>query len=373
MGVIVAVLVLLATSVMADEPVRGLWVVRDSITTPESVQRVVAFAAEHGFNTLFVQVRGRGDAYYRSYFVPGPEGYPAIPDIFDPLAAVVDAAHEHGIEVHAWCNIYLTASMINPPTDPQHLYNAHPSWFMVSRDGRNMAIDPLESFGDANFEGAFLSPGLPEVRSYLARVITEVLVSYDIDGIHLDYVRYPGRDFDFTYRTRLRFESRHGIDPLDVVRLGMTVDPTLELAEHWAAFRADQIDEQVRGIARRILISGRDVALSAAVKPDAVTAYYEFGQDWPGWLEEGIVDFVVPMCYHEETAWIEDVLSGSLEGVDRSRVVGGVGVYKVMPGVMLEQISLMKQLGLAGYCLFSYTTFAEDPLFGDALERLNTP
>jgi len=349
---------------------RALWVVRDTITSPREVEDVVNFAIQYGYDVLFVQVRGRGDAYYKSYFVPGPDDFPHIPDEFDPLASIIESAHARGIKVHAWFNINYTWSDDNPPKAPDHLVNSHPEWFMVSVKGLNMTDCPIDSVRNNHVEGLYISPTLEEVRSYLSRVITEVLLTYDIDGVHLDYIRYPGRQYDYTQRIRQQFYRRYGVDPVSDIMESDDDETILYYLERWVEYRADQIDSQVRSIARRISFVNKDIKLSAAVKPDVNEAYYEYGQNWAGWLNEGIVDFVVTMSYFRETDVLGEVLHSSLQQVDRKKVIGGIGAYILTPEKTAEQIILMGNLGLPGYCLFSYTTFKDNPNFAESLHSL---
>jgi len=357
----------------AEPEVRGLWVVRDTIATPEGVRKLVEFADANDFNVLFVQVRGRGDAYYHSYFVPGPEGRPQIPDLFDPLEEVIRQAHERNIEVHAWFNMYFTWSDDSPPSDPDHPLNSHPEWFMVSLGGLSMAYCPIDSVRNETCEGRYLSPMIEEVRGYLSRVVTEVLVTYNVDGVHLDYVRYPGRDFDFHPRVEYDFSRLYGVDPRDVAYGNIVVDPMLQYLGKWVEYRAWQIDRQVKSIKKRISLVDPGIRLSAAVKAHADEAYYQFGQNWAGWLEEGILDFVVTMSYYPDTNTYHEVMEANFEKVDPRRIVGGIGVYRINPVRAAEQIRLVRRLGLLGYCFFSYTTFLEDPSLARTLSSLVTP
>ena len=340
--------------------VRGLWVVRDCIRDSESVERVVGLADSLRFNVLFVQIRGRGDAYYKSYFAPAPEGYAAIPDSFDPLAAVIELAHARGIEVHAWFNMYFTWAPPVAPVSPQHPLNRHPEWFMVSKTGIDMGKCPVDSIIGLTVEGRYLSPCLEPVRLYLSRIISEVAVNYDIDGVHLDYIRYPNRDYDFHDAIRSQFKRRYGIDPLDVVKGDRTLDPELRFYDEWIRFRARQIDSNVKDIARRLDLLDPGIRLSAAVKPDPDEAYYEYGQNWVQWLNEGIVDFVVPMSYYSENGRYAAILDSTLDKVDKRKIVGGIGLYRLDPPKALEQISIVRERGLLGYCLFSYAILRDD-------------
>jgi len=369
-AVLVAFLMFSLPGVPEGREVRGLWVVRDTMVSPERVRECVDFAAENGFNVLFVQVRGRGDAFYNSYFVPPPEEYPEIPDSFDPLGEMIRQAHGRGIEVHAWFNMYLAWSKDTPPVHPEHPLNLHPEWFMVSVTGRSMADSPIDSVRNGESEGRFLSPCVDEVREYLSHVVTEVMVAYDIDGVHLDYVRYPGRDYDFHPRARRGFIKTYGVDPVRLVAGNGDVDPALMYLGKWVQYRAGWIDEQVRSVRRRIDLVDPNVRLSAAVKAHADEALFRFGQNWAGWLKDGVVDFVVTMSYFPDTGQLYGVMSDNLEIVDPRKIVGGVGVYKTTPETAMEQISMMRTMNLLGFCLFSYTSFLENPRFVRSMSGL---
>jgi len=119
----------------AGEETRALWVVRHAISTPGRVDAVVDLAEQMNINTLLVQVRGRGDAFYKSDLAPPAEILEAAPAGFDPLERIVERAHARGLEVQAWINVYLVWSAGAPPHSPLHIVNAHPDWISVRADG----------------------------------------------------------------------------------------------------------------------------------------------------------------------------------------------------------------------------------------------
>src|SRR5262245_57372931 len=90
-----------------SDEVRGLWVLRTSLTSAKSIDAVVRTAETSGFNTLMVQVRGRGEAYYQSAIEPRATELDGQPASFDPLAYAISTAHRAGLRVHAWVNIDL--------------------------------------------------------------------------------------------------------------------------------------------------------------------------------------------------------------------------------------------------------------------------
>ena len=110
-----------------------MWVVRTTLTSPERIQQLVKSAADNGFNTLIVQVRGRGDAYYKSRVEPRAIELKDQPATFDPLAVTLTEAHLRGLKVHAWLNTSLLANLDTLPADPTHVYNKHPEWLAVPK------------------------------------------------------------------------------------------------------------------------------------------------------------------------------------------------------------------------------------------------
>jgi len=116
----------------ADE-VRALWVVRTTLTSPEKIRALVDSAADNGFNTLIVQIRGRGDAYYNSKVEPRAVELKDQPPTFDPLALTLSEAHKRGLKVHGWLNTNLLANLDALPGDPRHVYNKHPEWLAVPK------------------------------------------------------------------------------------------------------------------------------------------------------------------------------------------------------------------------------------------------
>ena len=96
-------------------------------------------AADAGFNALFVQVRGRGDAFYRSALVPRSVLLERQPREFDPLARLLARARARGLQVHAWVNVLLTAHF-GQPLPRGHVLETHPEWAMVPRSAATAGL-----------------------------------------------------------------------------------------------------------------------------------------------------------------------------------------------------------------------------------------
>ena len=191
--------------------VRALWVVRNTLTSPEKIHRMVESARAAGFNTLIVQVRGRGDAYYKSRWEPRAIELKDQPTTFDPLATTLAEAHARGLKVHAWLNTSLLANLDALPADPKHIYNRHPEWLAVPRpvaaelytlspeDPRYRGrIVEWSRANRAELEGVYTGPANPKVREHIYRIWMDVLEHYPVDGLHFDYVRLASPDFDYS-------------------------------------------------------------------------------------------------------------------------------------------------------------------------------
>lgn len=343
------------TAPAAVPEVRGLWVVRTGLVSPAAVDEVVEHARAGGFNALFVQVRGRGDAFYSSKLVARSvllEGQPAT---FDPLARVIEKAHAQGMAVHAWVNVLLTSHFPNP--SPDNVVVTHPSWVMVPREAARTAV-PKDPMGllwlvrqtrrtDADVEGFYITPSSEEVQAHLEAVVRELLGKYDVQGIHLDFIRYPNESYDWSVAALEGFRRQQGGGDL---LQGPVLHP-----EAWEQYRRSVLT----GLAERLSSAARatrpGIVVSAAVVPDEATAVHHRFQDWPAWLSRGILDAVCPMTYTPDTRLFrEQVLTAQSLAKPGQEVWAGVGAYRLTIDDTIEKILTARRSGAAGVIVFSH-------------------
>lgn len=352
---------------------RGLWVVRHSLRAPETIDAVVATAVDVGADTLFVQVNGRMEAYYRSALLPPAAD---LASDFDPLDYVIRRAKAAGIEVHAWINAFTAGMLTERPHHPEHVLNRRPEWVTVDRSGRSL-WDYSWQEAQIHVPARMLDPGVPQVQQFVTEVVLEVVDSYDIDGVHMDYVRYPSRRFGYHPDSVQRFIDEYGFNPM-----AMEQDATAFVAAHgrdefqrrlarWDEWRRRQVTSLVERIGRAIATRGGHVAFTVAVGADAGDAVTERLQDWPRWIEHNFVDAVVLMAYSPDTARVrrqveEAVALGRTAGMP---VYAGIGAYMLSgrSDLLREQLDAVKTAGAAGAAIFSYDTLLEQPSLKQAL------
>lgn len=350
---------------VSGEETRALWVVRHALTTPGRVDQIVQIASAINVNTLLVQVRGRGDAYYKSDLAPPAEDMGGAPEGFDPLDQIIRRAHAAGMEVHAWINVYLVWSAGALPQSQLHVVNAHPDWISVRADGRRLVDMVPEEFHEEKVEGMYLAPANPDVKRHLRDVVHEIVSRYDVDGIHLDYVRYPDPMVGYDTATRTEFQREYGVDPLEIDNPDSTTlaligaDRLGDLRAQWIQWKRDQVTDLVRDIRHDLDLTGRPIKLTAAVIADQNAALNRYLQDWPTWLHDGLLDAAVPMTYSPSTPIVERQLQDAMAIQTAHQVWAGIAVYNEGARDAAEKIRIARKLGVDGIALFSYDRFVE--------------
>lgn len=358
----------------AAAEIRALWVTRSSLTSPAAIASLVRTAHAQGFNTLLVQVRGRADAYYTSDLEPRPADLARQPATFDPLATVLAEARASGIRVHAWVVLNLVSSAVELPAAPDHLVYRHPEWLMVPRPiAQDVArLDPGNpayvgkiarwTRGESeSVEGLYTTPLQREAAAHIERVVADLARRYDLDGVHLDYARYPSPQFDYSrfsiaefraeLRPRLSVEARRAVDIEEATDLFAYPD---RFPAEWKAFRRARLTALVARL-RTAVHSSRPAALfTAAVVPDQQDAFEERMQDWRVWLSTRLVDAVAPMAYTQESARFAEQIAAARDIAGGRVVWAGIGSYRLTPAQTIENIQAARKLGAAGFVLFSY-------------------
>lgn len=379
----VALSLIAATTVFqaqGAEQTRALWVTRTTLTSPDSIRQMVAAAEAGGFNTLIVQVRGRGDAYYSGTLEPRAPELAGKPS-FDPLATVLDDAHAAGLKVHAWVAVNLVSSSVTLPASRDHVIYRAPEWLMVPRelaaemkkiDLRSPAyVGRLARWTRSHssiVEGLYTSPLHPAAQDHTAAVIGEIAANYAVDGIHLDYVRFPNDDFDYSPSAIEQFKASILPDLGDRDRREAAARSALDPAaypnlfpERWNDFRRSRLTSLVIKIRTAVKTARPGTLVSAAVVPDAQVAFDSRLQDWRGWIDQALVDVLCPMAYTAEAEVFQKQIAAARAYAGSRPVWAGIGAYQMSPAQTLGHIAVANRLGAAGIILFSYEAISQQP------------
>ena len=369
----------------APTETRALWVLRTSLGSTESITTLVHTARDHGFNTLLVQVRGRGDAYYASSLEPRAADLQRQPASFDPLATVLAKAHDAGLRVHAWVNINLVSSAADLPIAPTHLVHRHPEWLMVPRDlVQELSRVPEESpayvgklarwtraqtsgpAAAASLEGLYTSPIVPAAADHVNNVVRDLVTRYAVDGVHLDYARYPTERFDYSRGAISAFREAVRPQLVGAVRRevdGQEAEDPLAYPDtfpnEWKAFRISRLTTLMGRLRTTVKTARPSAFVSVATAPDIQEARDHRLQDWAAWLQAGIIDAVCPMAYTPEAAKFAEQITAARDVKGGRAVWAGIGAYRLPPAQTIENIETARRLGTAGVVLFSYDSLID--------------
>jgi uncharacterized lipoprotein YddW (UPF0748 family) len=338
---------------------RALWVdaFHDGIKSPAQVQKLVADAHRANINALIIQVRKAGDAYFNRSDEPRATDIVG-PPAFDPLAYVIRLAHAAipRIEVHAWLNTFFAG-------ESSQVYIQHGDmWGNRADDGSS---------------SGYLDPGVPEVQLYTHKVFMDVAKNYDIDGLHMDFVRYPGLGWGY---------SPESVS-LYMLETGTQTAPWSGDAA-WQAWRRARVTGFVRDLHDDLRSTNPSIKLSGALicfgggplTPadwPLTSAYSSVFQDWKDWLSAGYLDFGVPMNYDsdwstQQKGWFDRWLNFEKDSGFAGRVVTGVGAFLNYPEQTLAQIKRAlapsakgnQVLGIAIYSYGSTSVYGTDDFYG---------
>ena len=329
----------------SESEARALWFTRFEYRTEASIREAIQKAKQAHFNIIFFQVRGKADAFYASSYEPWSDRYGYTYPGFDPLAVAIDEAHRNGIELHAYMNVFTMWSGAAPPQSPLHIYNTHREWVMVNSSG--VPMNPAAS------EYAYASPAIPEYIDHLMNVFMEVVEKYDVDGIHLDRIRYPNSNYSYDSTSIARFKQETGLS-------SPYVDPY-----RWAQWRRDQVNRFVYRLYDGIMKRKPWVKLSAAVWGNYYDGFTSKLQDPRAWLKNGKIDIVAPMIYETNMGVYQSLLNNHARNSWARHVYGGIGanVFSSHPfsaSEIFQQIDIARQVLAEGSVLYSATSLSQE-------------
>jgi len=354
---------ILSAEILTNVNDKYFWVNRESLLDSTKIDSVVLFAEENNLNKIFFQIRGRGDALYDSQIVPK---YEKIDSLFDPLSYIINTTENKNIEIHAWFNTYILWSSPSMPKDSLHFYYLCPECFATDFNGKSDKSINLGQNQSANWEGVFLSPLNRKVNNHILMVIDELINSYDIDGLHLDYIRFQDMFYGYNNEGLDDFVKKYNFNPKDIdrgiisSRFGYSDFEVDSLTTLWDNYKSSSITNLVKDIKSKIVQSQDSIILSVAVKPNIIESKYRWYQDWINWLELGYVDYAVVMNYESDINkfnFNNRLINNRLNEEKRNRIVMGISTFNQSAINASDKIILSRLSGYKNYSIFNYNNY----------------
>lgn len=340
-----------------------------SFLNPSQAQELVDTCRAANINTIIPEIRKIGDAYYDSALEPRATNISGGAD-FDPLQHLIDLCHDTSggkqyIHVHGWFVMHRISK--GETLSPQHVLAQHPEYEMLRSDGTSAPGN------------RFLDPGHPGVPEHNIAVILDCMSKYDLDGVNLDYIRYPETTGSWGYNAAsvARFNAFMG-------RTGTpeATDPD------WQEWRRRMVSQEVKKLYVQMMKLKPHVVLTACTVNwgfdwanfEMSSAYAGVFQDWVGWLQEGIIDYNAIMNYSNENTYPGRYAGWtdlSLASDDIRGSIIGIGAYlQDELADSMWQLEYARAQGAAGLNIYDWGSEVNADDFGatreDFYEQLRT-
>ncbi len=337
----------------AQPEIRAIWLDRGTIVKARNEQglaQVFDRLSQAGINTVFFETINAGYTVYPSKVAPQQN---PLTRNWDPLKSAVKLAHERRMELHAWVWVFAAGNQRHNKilgigaNYPGPVLAANPDW--AGYDRRGKMIPPGQN-------KPFFDPANPQLRQYLLNQYEEIVTRYNVDGLHLDYIRYPfqdhqrNRSYGYGKAARAIFKERYGVDPRKISPRQRS------MWQKWTAFRTQQIDSFVARVSQKMRQKKPDLIMSVAVFPlPEQERIKKLQQHWEVWAQRGDIDLIVPMTYALDTPtfsrlarpWIVSKKLGS------TLLVPGIRLLNLPTLGAFDQVQLIRDLPVGGYALFA--------------------
>ncbi|MCC2593761.1 family 10 glycosylhydrolase [Tessaracoccus sp. OS52] len=348
---------------------RSLWVdaFNPGLNSPSEISRVVAEAKAANLNSLFVQTVRRFDCFCNRSSYPRSASI-GTPAPFDPLAEMIRQGHAAGLRVHAWVNVGTLWNSTTAPPSSSHVYNTHGP----TATGANRWLDRRYDGTERVNSNVYVDLGNPAAVDYIVAGVNSIVRNYDVDGVNLDYIRYPdrsgtvaGNDWGYSDTSMQRYRAA----------TGTTGRPTPS-DSRFSQWRRDQVTGVVRRISQGINGTDPSVVLSvngisygygpsASLSWEATAPYAEVLQDWYGWTRAGLIDAVALMNYKRQHDSAQAAMFASwnqflvrVRNATDRQMISGAALYLNTRPNSIRQAQAITSLGL-GWSGFSYANASQ--------------
>ena len=284
-------------------------------------------------NTVVLQTRVRGSVIYPSDIEPWDVCLTGQFDRdpgYDPLAFAIEETHKRGMELHAWMVTVPAFKIENAKKmGKKSLLRTHPE--LLKKHG----------------EQYYLDPGLPASSDYLTALCKEIVSNYDVDGIHFDYIRYPENAGTFndaaSYKKYGNGEDKRSWRTDNITKMVREAYDAVKALKPWVRVSCSPVGKY------------KDLSRYSAKGWSALGAVY---QDAQGWLQEGIMDMLLPMMYFQGDHFYPFAADWA-EHTNGRAVAPGLGIYFLHPkerdwdwGIIQRELCYIRQMGLGGQAYF---------------------
>ncbi len=357
-----------------ESELRGVWI-RPACKTKEDVVYVISRLAEAGINNIFLETYYHGMTIFPSKtmvkygFI---EQNPLFADL-DVLKTFVDEAHKRNIKVNVWFETFYVGNK-KPESNKKSILAVSPTWANLTKKAYD-SEKPVQCSAEHN--GYFLDPANPEVQTFLLQLACEIIYNYQVDGINMDYIRFPqaavprvaGSELNawgYTQYAREEFKSVYNTDPI-------TLTPSDSLWQAWNDYRRGKVTEFVRRLSK--ICRSNKVTLTAVIFPNRYSALENKHQDWQVWTDNDLIDGFTPLFLTCDPVTAADMMRGVIRYKNtKTKLYAGlfIAFMNGSESDLVRQVHEARKLKIDGFSIFDYAHF-QDCYISTLKESITTP
>jgi uncharacterized lipoprotein YddW (UPF0748 family) len=327
--------------------IRAVWY-RLQEKSPEELEITIKKLADAGFNCICPETIYWGYAIY-------PDAHPDLGQNpafigWDPLKELCRICHEYNIKVIPWVEVFFIGFKESP------LVKNKSEWLALSRNGKYPSVNEAGYY--------YFSPANEDVHDFWLEVYEYMLKNYKIDGLQLDYIRYPSilsweNGYCYAPGSREKFYNEHEKDPAS-----FTPENDPENWEKWKQFRKNQVTEFVKKVHDLVKNIRPDVKISADVFGVPEEALEKKFQDWGTWLEKGYLDQIYSMTYTTDAKQVEKECRHLVQQLpEKTKGIIGLGPFLGLgPKQLLDEVQAARDAGSDGVCFFCLESMTDDQM-----------
>ena len=333
---------------------------KDSFT--EDVDTMMQNCADLGLNTVIAQVRPFADALYPSQYFPWSDlctGTQGQDPGFDPLAILVESAHNHGLELEAWVNPYRIQLNSSRPAQ------------LAENSPAVLYPNLVKTVGD----GLYFDPANSEAQQLIVNGVVEIVKNYDVDGLHFDDYFYPTTETSF--------------DAEEYAQSGTSLS-----LEDW---RRENVNTLVKVVYQAIKAEKPQVRFGISPQGNMDNNYNTQYSDVALWMSEsGYVDYILPQLYWGygyttmggQTRYAFENITkewAELPRADGVALYFGLGAYRIGDGDggnydnavaqwqtghnLADMVNTGREVGADGYVLYRYDSLFRNTNWADLAQQ----
>lgn len=335
-------------------------VLQDPLTlgSRAEIEKLVKFATENHIDTLFVQIYRANRSYFSSSIGDAAPYKRCVSNVGeDPFGLLIEKSHASGIKVYAWVN---TLSLSENQKAP-----------FIEKYGPDILTcgpSPKRSLKDYKTDKQyFLEPGDLRIRQELVKMTGDIVKAYpSLDGLLFDYIRYPDKDppYGYTKANITRFKQAYG-------RKNVREEDAA-----WKEWKRGQVTETLEALAKKARAGRRDIKIYATTCAPYVRAYHEAFQEWPVWLENGLVDGILLMSYSPDLGSLEKYINEAKGKTrDFKKIDIAIPAYKLVNSqeIFTQQLIFSKNSRPNMCIIYDYESLLKNPSMARTLAAVIKP